>query len=212
MKVSPRDLGAAALILGALAAVAGEPAASSGTLGRGVRDLAAGVEQHAGEVSPLQLALWIRDRPAGLRVVDLRSAREFSEGHIPTATRGTLREQLDFVAAGAGDGAGSGSDDTVVVYGAESVGAEAWVLLRLAGRSRSYFLPGGMAAWEAGVLHPVLSRQRLSPDELRRMADLSRYFGGAPQIGDGPEAISAPLGQPPPAGASPAAPRRRAEC
>jgi rhodanese-related sulfurtransferase len=204
MTVSPRDLGAAALILGALAAVAGEPAASSGALGRGVRDLAAGVEQRAGEVSPLQLALWIRDRPAGLRIVDLRSAQEFLEGHIPTAERRTLREELDV--------AGAGSDDTVVVYGAESVGAEAWVLLRLAGRSRSYFLSGGMAAWEAGVLHPVLSRQRLSPGELRRMADLSRYFGGAPRIGEGPEAISAPLGQPPTVGASPAAPRRRAEC
>ena len=61
-------------------------------------------------------------------------------------------------------------------------------------------------------------RTILSPDEIKRLADLSRYFGGAPRIGDvddgggGPEAVSAPPEPPPPAAASPAMPRRRAEC
>jgi hypothetical protein len=57
-----------ALILGAFAPFAGSP------------------YRHK-EVSAIDLAFWIKDRKPGLRVLDLRSQRDFDAFHIPTSVR-----------------------------------------------------------------------------------------------------------------------------
>ena len=68
-----RALAAAAAILGVLALFAGER--------RTVRF------DDYGDVAPVELAEWIRDRKPNLRVVDVRSEAEFDEYHLPRAER-----------------------------------------------------------------------------------------------------------------------------
>jgi rhodanese-related sulfurtransferase len=178
MNVAPRLLAGVALALAALAAIAGEPRRSGADLSR-VRLLATDVANQRDQVSALQLADWIHARLSGLRIIDLRSAVAFETAHIPTAERRAMNDLPDLRP-------GSG---TVVVYGGEEAAA-AWLLLREIGHDRVFLVPRGFAAWEDEVLHPVLDDQRLSPGELKRLADLSRYFGGAPTIGTGPHAIA----------------------
>jgi rhodanese-related sulfurtransferase len=59
-----------AFVLGALAPFAGSP-------------------YQRRQVSPLDLAYWIKDRKPGLRVIDLRSQEDFDAFHIPTSVRAT---------------------------------------------------------------------------------------------------------------------------
>lgn len=43
------------------------------------------------EVTPLELAQWIKDRKPGLRVIDVRSESALKEYSIPTAERGPVK-------------------------------------------------------------------------------------------------------------------------
>jgi rhodanese-related sulfurtransferase len=184
MMPAPRTLALLALAFALPAAIAGDPrAAAPGTAQ--LAPLLAAVGRGEGRIAPLQLAAWIRDQEPGLRLIDLRSAAEYAADHLPTAERRELGD-LPELARG---------DSTVVLYGAADERApQAWLLVRQLGHPRVYYLAGGSASWEAGVLHPLLSTAALPPAELRRLVDLSRYFGGAPELGNGPGAITSPLG------------------
>jgi rhodanese-related sulfurtransferase len=192
-----RALGVVALLLGVLAAFAPDPR-RAGTIGKvGADNLAAAIDGGEGEVSPLQLAAWIREHAPGLRVIDLRDEADYAGAHVPTAERQALAD-LAGLAAG---------EHTLVLYGGpDNRAAQAWVLLRLLGHARAFYLSGGIAAWDSQVLHPVLSPAALSPADFRRLADLSRYFGGLPLSGTGPNAITSVLGSRP----APATTPRRA--
>ncbi len=187
-----RALGLIALLLGVCAAFAPDPRRVGAGGKTGVEELAAAIDGGEGEVSPLQLAAWIHDRAPGLQVVDLRGEADYADQHVPTAERQALAD-LSRLAAG---------EHTLVLYGGpDNRAAQAWVLLRLLGHARAFYLSGGIAAWDSEVLHPVLSPAALSPADFRRLADLSRYFGGVPLSGTGPNAITSGLGaRPAPAG------------
>src|SRR6185503_18011630 len=73
------------------------------------------------DVTPLQLAQWIRDQKEGLRVIDVRSSSEVDGPLIPTA------EAIDLNALTT---TAFRADDTIVLYSTEDVHADqAWVLL-----------------------------------------------------------------------------------
>ena len=127
-------------------------------------------------VTAIELAEWIRDRKPGLRVIDIRPEAEFAAFHVPTATNVPIESLASERFAPA---------DTVVLYSdASGHAAQAWVFLRALGHERVYFLRGGVADWVDDVLNP----KRLSSaslDEIarfERIAALSRYFGGVPQV------------------------------
>jgi len=179
MSVTPRLLGATALLLAGLAAVAGARP-GSGADPASLRRLAAEIESHRGEISPLQLADSIRSRTPGLQVIDLRPAAEFATGHIPTAQRRAVTDLPDLASGGG----------TLVVYGSGDDAAAAWLLMRALGHAHVWYLPRGFEAWQGGVLRAVLDRDSLPPGEFRRLADLSRYFGGSPTVGKGTDAVT----------------------
>jgi rhodanese-related sulfurtransferase len=150
-------LAAAAAALGLIAAFAGEPRPSrEGAVD--VRKLAGQVAREEDHVTARELATWIRERKDGLRVIDVRSAGEFSRGRIPGARNVAIESLVNLSFA---------PGDTVVLYsdgGAHA--AQAWVLLRASGIERVYFLRGGLREWS----------ELLTSD--RGMRD---YFGGAPE-------------------------------
>ena len=183
-----RLLGIAAAVLGVLAAVAGSPYASRH--GRvDVDALANVVRREDDHVTAIELAGWIKSRRDRLRVVDLRSAGEYDEFHIPTAER----VAIDSLAS-----ARFAPDETIVLYsegGAHA--AQAWVFLRALGYDRVFFLRGGAYEWLEQVMNPSLGASASHNDSaaFSDIAAISRYFGGTPHSGASPddEAITFPV-------------------
>jgi rhodanese-related sulfurtransferase len=172
-----RRLGIGALVGGLAAAVAGSPYRRP----RGQLD----VEQTArlimdggDHVSALQLAQWIRAGKAGLRVIDVRAPDQFQEFSIPTAENLPLDVLLRTT---------FGMQDVLVLYSEEGAHAgQAWALLRAMGINNAWFIAGGLADWRDEVLEPVLPRDATPAAALafEKTAELSRYFGGTPSIGE----------------------------
>ena len=177
---------AAAIALGGAAPFAGSPLAARHAR-LDVPRLASIVQREEDHVTALELAGWIRERRDGLRIIDVRSAEEFAEYHLPTAERAPL-DSVIAIPFRAGE--------TIVLYsegGAHA--AQAWVLLRALGYERVYFLRGGLGEWLDDVMNPTLG-DGASVEEraaFARTAEVSRYFGGQPRIGV-PSAIPTPAG------------------
>ena len=173
-----RRLGVSALLCGLAAPLAGSPYRQV----HGQIDAEAMVrlimngEDH---VSALTLAKWIRAGKPGLRVIDVRSPGEFSEFAIPTAENLPLDVLLR---------TRFNADDVLVLYSEGGAHAgQAWTLLRAMGVHNAWFIAGGLADWRDEVLAPVLAKDASPADALafEKTAELSRYFGSTPSIGEG---------------------------
>jgi uncharacterized membrane protein YedE/YeeE/rhodanese-related sulfurtransferase len=93
------------------------------------------------EISAAELAREIVDRPWGVRVIDVRSAAEFSESSVPGSERGELESlELTYELAGR----------RVVVVGDESLRELPPTLLAYGGEV--FLLRGGYAAWRRFAL------------------------------------------------------------
>jgi len=167
---------AAALLLALAAAFAGTPdRARNARLD--VESLSHAVEHEDDHVTAIELAEWIKDRRAGLRIVDIRSTDQFAAGHIPTAERIPLGDLSKTPFR---------RDETIVLYSEGGAHAgQGWVFLRALGYTQVYWLRGGIEEWQEEVMSPTL--ESTASDSARkafkRVSDLSRYFGGAPHVG-----------------------------
>ena len=171
-----RGLAGAAAVLALFAAVLGARDERTGPSSAArsaptAADLARQIENEDDHVTALELAQWIRERKPGLRVLDIRTEKEFAAYHIPSAERMPLGS---LAALEPGDA------ETLVLYsegGAHA--AQGWVLLRSAGHRNVYFLRGGLLDWMEDVMSPSLP----ADTSRARIAALSRYFGGVPRAG-----------------------------
>ncbi|MDB5673166.1 MAG: rhodanese-like protein [Sphingomonas bacterium] len=168
-----RRLGIGALALGLAAPFVGNPYRTP----RGTLDLDAvvkAINDGSDHVRARQLAIWIRDRRRGLRVIDVRPAVAFADDAIPTAENVPVERLVHVIAA---------PDDHLVLYSEEGAHAgQAWVMLRALGVDNAVFIPGGLADWRDEVMFPLL------PDDMpaaarAEAAALARYFGGSPRQG-----------------------------
>jgi rhodanese-related sulfurtransferase len=170
-----RRLGLGALALGLLAPFAGSPTRTAPG-GLDFDAIARAIEEGSDHVSARQLATWIRAQKPGLRVVDVRDAKAFADDAIPTAENLPI-DRLVRAAFKPGE--------TVVLYSQEGAHAgQAWVLLKTRGVADVVFIPGGLADWWEEVMTPVLPAN-MPVAEREAAADLSHYFGGFPQVGEG---------------------------
>lgn len=175
---------AVALGLGALAI--GGPRAGQITLDE--RELAAIVEGEVDHVTPDELADWIVAGRQDFRLIDLRSAAEFAEYHIPQA------ENLAITALADSDLA---RNEKIVLYSAEGIhSAQAWFLLRAKKFPAVYILLGGLKQWSEQVVYPETPADSANPAEriaFAGAAERARFFGGAPRAAAGPDSAgSAP--------------------
>ena len=180
-----KRLGAGAVVLGLAAPFAGSPYMSA----RGhidVDDIAEIIAKGEDHIAALQLAQWIRERRPRLRVIDVRRPEEFAEYAIPTAENIPLDllSRSSFTA-----------DETLVLYsegGAHA--AQAWMMLRAMGYRSVYFISGGLVDWDDDVMHPVLPQDASSEERtaFESTAELSRYFGGVPQLAWSTDQVNAP--------------------
>lgn len=129
----------------------------------GVLALFAGTAPSIQSIAPVELAEWIRDRKPNLRIIDVRSEKEFDEYHLPRAERFTSSTTF-------------APDDTIVFVagGERSVHRDVFVLR------------GGMQAWIDEVMNPTITAD--APPSVRaayeRASVVSRYFGGVPRVVD----------------------------
>lgn len=128
-------------------------------------------------ISPVELATWIRDRKAGLRVLDLRPPVEAELLHLPRA------ERIPAESLGA---ARFRTDETIVLVSADGGGPapRVWASLRARGNRRVVVMDGGADRWVDDILGPTLAAD--APPEVvaafHRVSELSRYFGGVPRV------------------------------
>ena len=150
-----KALAVVAAILGALALFAGSPYRT----------------RHAvAEVTPVELAEWIRDRKPELRVIDPRPAAEFDEYHLPRA------EHVDI------ESTSFKPSETIVLVSGDPQKIN----------GRVYVLRGGVRGWIDDVMSPTIT-ENASPAEraaYQRASIVSRYFGGVPRVVDKPLAKS----------------------
>jgi rhodanese-related sulfurtransferase len=127
------------------------------------------------EVSPIQLARWIRDRRPGLDVIDVRRADEYETGHIPGA-RNVTAPQPGTVDATVG---------TVVLYDQDGRNVrELAAALSPGAEAPVYVLEGGIDGWVDTVMAPRLRADASDEEQaaFAERAELSRWFGGLPRV------------------------------
>jgi len=173
---------AVALGLGAL--VIGAP--QRGTITINERELAAMVEGEVDHVTPDELADWIVAGRQDFRLVDLRSAADYAEYHIPQAERLAITALADSNLA---------RNEKIVLYSAEGIhSAQAWFLLKAKKFPAVYILLGGLKQWTDQVVFPESPAESASPAEriaFARSAERARTFGGAPRAASASLAASA---------------------
>jgi rhodanese-related sulfurtransferase len=153
-RVMRRALAAIALIGGLLAAVpAPRPKVD-------VQRLATAIERQEDHVTAIELARWLRDRKAGLRIVDLRTPAEFANYHLPRAENRSI-ELLTTMRF-------SDAETVVLISDGGAHAAQGWVLLEALGHRNVYFLRGGLQEWLDDVIRAKSAEGK----------ELSRYFGG----------------------------------
>jgi rhodanese-related sulfurtransferase len=170
-----RILIASAAVAGLLAPFAGSPyRADHASLD--VTDIALTVASRQYQVTPIDLAEWIQSRKPGLQILDvgdgsyLLPGAEFVPMAALVASVSSLRPA-----------------DPLVVYSAdETTGAQAWVLLKALGFRQVFSLRGGMDGWLSDVLSPTISATATEEERraFERIAQISRYFGGEPRVGE----------------------------
>jgi len=168
-----QKLGALGLALGALAVFAN--VAPGHTVSVNAKELLTSVARQEDHVTPRELAAWIVEGRADYRLVDIRDAKAFAEYHIPGAENVPLAAVLD---------GALGRTDKIVLYGDGGVhAAQAWMVLKGRGFTRSYTLVEGLDAWKDEVLFPVLPTDA-SPEERARFelsVQVAKFFGGQPR-------------------------------
>src|SRR5574341_1209530 len=180
-----QKLGVFALALGAFAVFANVAPSPNVTVN--AKELLASVERREDHVSPPELAAWIVEGRADYRLVDIRDAKAFAEYHIPGAESVPLASVLD---------GALGRTDKIVLYGDGGVhAAQAWMVLKGRGFTRTYTLLEGLDAWKDEVLFPVMP-QDASPEVLARFersAQVAKLFGGQPRAAAAAGAEPMPL-------------------
>jgi rhodanese-related sulfurtransferase len=177
---------ALALGLGALAI--GAPRSGKVTIDE--RELAAIVEGEVDHVTPDELANWIVAGRQDFRLIDLRTAAEYAEYHIPQA------ENLAITALADADLA---RNEKIVLYSAEGIhSAQAWFLLKARKFPAVYIVLGGLKQWTEQVIFPETPAEGATPAEriaFAGSAERARFFGGAPRaaaVAGAPQAPGAP--------------------
>jgi rhodanese-related sulfurtransferase len=124
--------------------------------------------REAAYVGALELAEWIREQRAGLRIIDLRDAGAYEQFHLPRAEHVALERIAELTAA-----AGA----TVVLYAADDAHAvQARSALDTKSADAVLLLRGGVHAWLDSIMSPPASADA-------RTRELSSYFGGRPYTG-----------------------------
>lgn len=187
-----QKLAALLFVLGFAALFAGNPyGGAKATID--AQELALIVEKEVDHLSAEDLADWIIQNRADYRLIDLRTEPEFAAYHIPTAECIQLPNLLT---------SDLQRNEKIILYSEGGIhSAQAWFLLKAQGFKSVYMLFGGLAEWQEKILFPQIP-ENATPEQLnafQKMAEVSKFFGGAPQTGSAPAALQPKPSLPTPA-------------
>lgn len=141
--------------------------------------LAEAITNEADHITAEQLAKWIIDKRPEVLVVDMRSAEEFAQYHIPGAVNVPFNKLFEREARET-----LSNDKTIVLYSNGGThAAQAWVLLKQTG-IEGYVLLGGLNYWAEAILNPKAPGELVADSEILKyqfQKSASKYFapGGA---------------------------------
>lgn len=164
-----------ALVLGAVA-ILGNPYHGH-VVQLNTKELAAIVDTEVDHVTAEELADWIVQGNTEYRLIDLRDEAAYAEYHIPTAEHVPTAALPEYPLL---------RNEKIVLYSDGGIhSAQAWMLLKAQRYRGVYTLLGGLDAWVDEVLFPTLPADATprQTTELERIAQVSRFFGGAPRTG-----------------------------
>jgi len=184
-----KKLGLFAFVLGFLALFAGSPYhGSEATVN--AKELALIVEKEVDHVSVQTLADWIIQGKSDHRLIDLRNEKDFAEYHIPSAENITLSGL---------DQSNLQHNEKIILYSDGGIhSAQAWMLLEAKGYKGVYILRGGLEEWKDQILFPRIPENPTPAQvvEFAKTKEVSKFFGGAPQLGGTTEAATPKLSMP----------------
>ncbi len=165
-----------AVALGFIGLFAGSPYRGSKAM-IDAKELALIVENKVDHVSAEELADWIIQGKSDYRLLDLRTEKEFSEYHIPTAENAALADLSNYPIT---------RNEKIILYSEGGIhSAQAWFLLKAMGFKGVYMLFGGLEEWNDKILFPKIPESP-TQDQLaafNKIKEVSKYFGGSPQAG-----------------------------
>jgi len=171
-----KRVGILAIILGFVAIFAGSPYDRS-TTRINVKEFALTSITDESKVNVDELADWIILGKYDYRLVDLRDTEKYNSYNIPGSENIPVRELLDSDLM---------RNEKIVLYSdEETVAAQSWFLLKADKFKNVYILDGGLKYWEDQVIFPKLPAEP-TKDQLalfEKKKEVSKYFGGQPQIG-----------------------------
>ena len=138
------------------------------------QELAIAVERSGDRVGAQEVADWIIQGRADVRLIDLRPASAYAVYHIPSAESIPLATLPE---------AGLARNERLILYADNGVrAAQGWFLLKARGYRAVSMLDGGLEAWKGQVLFPRLSEAATPEARQRddRLRALSLRFGGRP--------------------------------
>lgn len=141
--------------------------------------LAEAITNESDHLAAEELAKWLIDKKPDLLVVDMRSAEEYVQYHIPGAVNIPFNKLFDPEAQET-----LSNDNTIVLYSNGGThAAQAWVLLKQMG-IESYVLLGGLNYWAEAILNPKAPNDLVADTEILKyqfQKSASGYFapGGA---------------------------------
>lgn len=164
--------GSALLLLSVVSMAACSPSDRSDP---SLADVAQAAARQDDRVSVEELAGWLIEGRENFKLIDLRSAEDFDQGHIAGAENIPITQLVSADVLG-----GLPTDRMVIVYsnGSENA-AKAAVMLRLSGID-GHLLTGGFNAWHQRILNPEISAQALDGESLQvsEQRAYSCYFVG----------------------------------
>lgn len=201
-------LAVVAFVLGFVALFAGSPYKGAGATVN-TKELSIAMATGTDQIGVTTLADWIIQGKADFRVVDLRPAAAYAEYHLPPAENipvaGLAQSSLQ-------------RNEKVILYAEDAArAAQAWMLLRAKGYKGVYILRGGLEAWKDSVLFPRIPENPTPAQmvEFARAREVSKYFGGTPQVAASDSAGTQPIAMPKltmpssPAAAAPGATKKK---
>ena len=138
--------------------------------------LAKAIVENEDQVSPQQLSEWIIEGKNNYQLIDIRSEKEFTSGHIKTAEnipletllkRKTIEQDLN-------------TNKFIILYSnGNSHAHQCWLVLKTAGID-CYVLQGGYNYWNKIIMNPQLPADSSDDEILRYKKDkkVSEYYGG----------------------------------
>lgn len=140
-----------------------------------MQDLALMVQDKSDHVTVQELADWLIQGKADFRLIDVRTADEYNEYHIPNAENINITDMAT---------ADIQRNEKVVIYSEGGIhAAQAWMILVARGFKMSYILFGGLEEWKSAILFPQFPENPLASqvDSLAKIKAVCAYFGGSVQ-------------------------------